>query len=81
MTTFWNWLAKSSANPDEVALTVKGLVTSLLPIVLIVFHNPNLSTLPDAVYSIVVAALGVCSAVAVVIGLLRKFYVQFTTQN
>lgn len=75
---FWNWLMKSSANPTETALTAKGLVSTLLPIVLMVIHNPNLNTLPDDVYSLIVAVFGVISAVMVVFGLARKIYLSFT---
>lgn len=69
----------SSANPQEVALTSKGLITTLLPILLTFIHNPNLNTLPDQIYSVVVAFFGVISALMVLFGIARKIYLSFTS--
>jgi hypothetical protein len=79
MNAFWNWLVKSSADPTQVALTVKGIVSTVVPVLLVFVHNPNLSTLPDDVYSLVVAAFALYSAVAVVYGFSRKIYLSFTS--
>ena len=71
---FWLWLAQSSKDPAAVALTAKGLCSAVLPLLMVFLHNPNLSSLGDDVYSLIVAAFGVYSAVAVVVGLVRKIY-------
>lgn len=69
---FWNWLVTSSSDPTQVALTVKGWVSTIIPVALIVIHNPNLSSLPDQIYSIIIAAFGVVSAAVTLYGLVRK---------
>jgi Na+/pantothenate symporter len=75
---FWNWLVVSSSNPNEVAATVKGMA-GLLITFLIVFLpsigvqvNPDLSTIPDVIYSLVVSVLGIVSSIVFIMGLLRK---------
>jgi len=77
---FWKWIVVSSADSNSVALTAKGYMTSIVPVLLFFFHNPNLSSLPDDVYSLVVAAFAAYSAIAVVYGLGRKIYLSFFVQ-
>lgn len=77
--TFWNWLVKSSADPSEVALTAKGLISSLLPILLVFVHNPNLTNLPDDVYTVIVALFTVYSAVSIVVGIARKIFIEYSS--
>jgi hypothetical protein len=74
MNKFFDWLIKSSANPTEVALTAKGLVSAVVPLLLTFIHNPNFSSLPDSAYTLVVAFFTVYSALAVFFGLARKIY-------
>jgi hypothetical protein len=81
MNTFWNWLVKSSADPTQVALTAKGIISTVVPVLLVFVHNPNLSSLPDDVYSLIVAAFGVYSAIAIVFGLARKIYISLTVHQ
>ena len=71
---FWQWVLTSSANPQEASLTVKGWMTTILPVLMFVAHNPNLNTLPDDVYSFVMAALGLVAGFMTVWGLARKIY-------
>lgn len=72
MTKFFNWVARSSADPTQVALTVRGLVSGWLPLAMFFLHNPNLSTLPDDIYSIILGVFTVYSTCATVFGLARK---------
>ena len=75
---FWAWLVTSSADPNSVALTVRGWMVSIVPILMYLLHNPNLSSLPDDVYSIVIGVLAVVSTVATLIGLVRKIILSFS---
>lgn len=75
---FWNWLVLSSADPTQPALTVKGIVSTIVPILMVFVHNPNLNDLPDEVYSVIIALFGMYSAFAVAFGLFRKIYISFT---
>lgn len=78
MQKFWDWLVRSSSNPTEVALTAKGLITTLVPVLMVFVHTPNINTLPDDVYSVVVAVFGVISAVMVLFGIARKIYLSLS---
>lgn len=81
-----HWLITSSANPEKVGLTVKGLLLGVVPVISMVapvlcalvkvcidlaLVNPFI----DGVVGLVVAGCGVISAVMVILGLIRK--VQF----
>lgn len=72
MNKFWNWLVKSSADPTSVALTAKGLISTVIPVLMVFVHNPNLNNLPDEIYSLVIGLFGAYSAIAIVIGIVRK---------
>lgn len=78
MNKFWDWLVKSSADSQQVALTAKGLISTLLPILLVFFHNPNVNDLPDSIYTLIVAFFSVVSACMVTAGMIRKLFVTFT---
>jgi hypothetical protein len=71
---FWNWLVTSSSDPTQVALTVKGIITAIVPVLAVFIHAPNLSTLPDDIYSAVVAVFAVFSAAITAYGLIRKLF-------
>lgn len=73
----WNWLVVSSADPSAVALTVKGWVSTIIPVLMIVIHNPNLSDLPNEIYAAIVAVFGIISAVTTAYGLIRKIILSF----
>jgi hypothetical protein len=72
---FWQWLLTSSANQQQVSLTVKGWVTGALPMLAFVIHSPSLSSLPSDVYTVVFGVLGVVAAVQIVWGGLRKIWI------
>lgn len=77
----WNWLVVSSADPTQVALTVKGWVATIIPAAMLVIHNPNLSDLPNDVYSFIMAALVVVSALVTLWGFVRKIVNTVTSGN
>lgn len=74
---FFDWLGKSSADPTQIALTAKGLMTSVLPFLMFFVHNPNFGNLPDAIYAGVIAFFAVISSLMVFAGLMRKLYLSF----
>lgn len=76
-----HWLIASSANPEKVALTVKGVLVGVLPVILIlapIFGIPvdNLSGVVEATVVAVQAFLTALSSVMVLYGLLRKIYLK-----
>lgn len=78
---FWNWIMVSSQDPNAVATTAKGAVALVVPLLLVLLHNPNYSTLPDQVYAIVVTAFGVISAAVACYGLIMKLWRTATGTN
>lgn len=83
MNTFWNWLVTSSANPEQTALTVKGLVVSYLPLVLIALKffghdiQPDVSSVGSQVESFVILVLGIPGALITAYGIGRKIVLLF----
>jgi len=76
---FWNWLVVSSANPQQVALTVQGvfsmtIVQTLFGLLPYVGIHPSftLAMAGAGAASIVYTALTIVSGVVTLYGLLRK---------
>lgn len=70
----------SSADSTQIALTAKGLVTSVLPLVMTFIHAPNLSTLPNDIYTAIVAFFSLVSGVMVLFGAIRKIALTFVPE-
>lgn len=83
----WNWLITSSADPEKVSLTFKGIVTGLatgLTILLGVAHinvGSQLTTLVDATVSFVQQVLVVISIGVTIVGLVRKLWITIQGQK
>lgn len=83
----WDWLVWSSADPNQLSLTVKGALTGVVTLITVgtgiaQIHLPDgvpmiLSELVDGAVSVVQAVAGVVSALAVVAGLWRKLLITF----
>lgn len=80
-TKFWNWLAKSSADPNAVALSVKGYITLTItgllyisPLLHLNLGQAQLTTIGDSIIQIIVVGAGIVSAVVTIMGLARKVY-------
>ena len=58
----------SSQNPEELSMTVKGVMIALIPIILMILPN----TSQEVVQSLINAIFGVVSAVMVLWGVIRK---------
>lgn len=74
-------LLHSSANPEKVSLTVKGLLTTLIPVAMVFIKvagaeisNDDVQKLVDSIAEVIMIATSLLSTVMVVWGLLRKFY-------
>lgn len=83
MTNFLSWLISSSADPNKVGLTVKGLLIGVVPF--LTWASPvlcamakvcidlgSISPFIDGVANFVVAAMTLVSAAVVLFGLGRK---------
>lgn len=80
----WNWVVTSSADPNQVALTVKGFLSlgvvqtifSLLPLVGI-HPSFDLNGLGDQVYTVVYGGLSLITGGIGFVGALRKLLYTF----
>ena len=80
----WNWLVKSSADPDKIAVTVKGFlgtVASILvlmsPLVHLKISNEQVTAVINLTVQIVVSLCAVISGIAAILGFVRKIYLTF----
>jgi hypothetical protein len=71
---FWNWLVVSSSDPSKVALTVKGLTGTAVGLLAFVVHGPDLSSVPADVYTVILDAFTLFSALLATIGAIRKVW-------
>ena len=81
---FWVWLVQSAADPNEVALTVKGLAVGAIPIILalepflhIRVGSDQLQNAAELIRQIIVVGLGVVAGAMTLYGFLRKLYYTF----
>lgn len=81
MKKIWNWFVLSSANYQNYALTLKGILIGAIPAVIIVAHLANiqlksedLTTLIDAMITLFGTVMALVSAGITVFGLVRKVF-------
>src|SRR4029077_13125576 len=79
MLKFLHWLVTSSENPNNISLALKGFLGTATTVFLLVapfFHasvnSTQLTATSDALVQAVVAFFGLVSAVAGVVGMIRK---------
>jgi len=84
----WEWLVKSSANANELSLTVKAFLYGLIPMVVAmsgIMHvqlNSNMLTeLVDALGQVIVVVGGIVTGLTFLIALLRKIITTITGKN
>lgn len=76
-----HWLIASSVDPSKVAMTVKGILVGILPILVMIapyFGIPidDLNGVIDAIVKVVEVGLTLVASVMVLFGLLRKAYLK-----
>jgi hypothetical protein len=67
----------SSANPEEVALTVKGALLTLIPVIVMVFAGFNITLNPDDLMAFVNTLFGIFTACITLYGIGRKIVLKF----
>lgn len=77
MTPIFNafeWLTRSSADPQRTSLAVRGFLTGIAPIIMIVFGitDAEFGTLADAGVNAAFTVLSAIAAVQLIWGLVRK---------
>lgn len=81
MNKYIDWLTISSKNPDKIALTIKGLLIGVLPVLLILTKMLGLQIGEDATREvidgiglIITYGFGIISGMMTIYGLVRKIY-------
>lgn len=84
----WKWLVYSSANAGKISLTIKSLLLSLIPVILMVtkmynvsIDNAALASFIDQVSAIIIVIGGAITAISACFGALRKIYTTVTGSN
>ena len=84
--SLWNWLVLSSANSNQVSLTVKGALATGISFFIGIagathLHIPgvemNLNLLADQVVLFVQYGLGLVGVISTIVGLVRKIVLTF----
>lgn len=74
MYQFLEWLRRSSADPAKTAITIKGIVLGLAPILMLLFNIPSddFNLIANNIEQLVFYASAGLSVSMVLFGLLRK---------
>lgn len=78
MSSFISWLIISSANPESVGMTVRGILVVLVPLIASWFGlgQDESNALVEAIVQLIVSAMTLIGVAMTVFGLLRKLYLQ-----
>lgn len=74
---FINWIVTSSANPDKVALTVKGALIAVIPTLIVVAQLLHWNWSQDQLTGAVEGISAIVSGFLVIVGLARKMFYTF----
>lgn len=67
----------SSKNPESIALTIKGALVSLVPLLVIIFTNYNIDITSDEIMEVINAIFAVVGSIMVMWGIVRKVYYKY----
>lgn len=88
MKKFWEWLVKSSANASQTSLTVKAFLYGIIPGILLFTKAFNLdiggdqlTAIVDGIVAVIAFFGSLISAIAIVIGLVRKLWLTVIGKN
>lgn len=70
----------SSADPEKLALTVKGLLVSLIPIVIILANRFGVDLAETDLSYLIEALGGSIAAIMIFMGAVRKIYLRFRSE-
>lgn len=71
-----NKLLKSSADPEKLSTTVKGILLAIVPVIIMVtgLEQEEVNTLVNAIVQVVFLGASLISACQIIYGLARKIY-------
>ena len=71
----------SSADPENLSLTLKGLLTMLIPLIIIAGKYFHFSLTEGDISNFIVVVVAAVSAIMTLFGLLRKIYFAVVTNK
>lgn len=71
----------SSANPEQIALTWKGIIIGILPMTILIAKSFNVELAQDQLTDLVDGLFGAIAAIITFAGLARKFYYGFIKKS
>ena len=81
MNTFFNWLTRSSVDPENTALTVKGLLLANVSTILFVLQLLHINWSADQVSHEIQVVTVVIGILLSIVGLVRKLYITFSSNT
>lgn len=73
----FEWFVQSSANPEKLALTVRGLLIGLIPVALIVAKTLGVDLAQQDLEDMAILITAILSGAVTLFGLVRKLYFAF----
>lgn len=70
-------ILKSSANPEKISLTIKGIGVAVIPAVVFILSGLGFSVAQADLTQVINAVATIASAIMVLVGLGRKIYIRF----
>lgn len=77
MQKFVQWLIQSSANPEEKALTVKGILMGFIPLFVMLLRIGNIEIAPQKIEEAIIIISAIVSGLVTLVGLVRKLWLTF----
>jgi len=71
---FIDWLVYSSENPENLSLTLKGAVATLLPVVIILAQQLGFTLDTANIDAFMLSVITICTTAITLLGLVRKLY-------
>ena len=71
-----NKVLRSSANSENLSLTIKGLLVALIPIIIMIASKAGVMIVQGEAMEVVNALFAVVSSAIVAVGLIRKIYIK-----
>ncbi len=69
-------ITRSSANPDKIAMTAKGVLLALVPVIVAIVGSSGIDITQNEIIELINSLFVVVSAVMVSFGLGRKVYLK-----
>lgn len=71
---FINWLVYSSENPSSFSLTLKGIVATIFPIVIMLVQQLGFTFDTGKVEAFILSIIAICTTAITLVGAVRKIY-------